>query len=192
MKSGKNLDYGNPSPSDITLGDIAHNLAHICRFNGATSGFYSVAEHSIGVTTVYHFMRVGLRGLGDPPPPSIKWALMHDAHEAYIGDVITPLKVLFQDGVYARLCANIDWAIREKLEIAAPLVGSQTAVELSDTIMLSAEMKRFFPTLPRRTDFPSEFGYLVSAADDLIRLLSPREAEEEFLRFCAVHGIKEK
>ena len=77
--TGKRFDYDNLVESQICIEDIAAALSRICRFNGHSTRFYSVAEHS-----VFMSFRVNL---------SIKReALMHDAAEAYIGDIVRPIK----------------------------------------------------------------------------------------------------
>lgn len=77
--TGKYLDVFNPDPEQICIEDIAHALANTCRFGGHTREFYSVAQHSIMVCN-----RV---------QPELKLqALMHDAAEAYLTDVPTPIK----------------------------------------------------------------------------------------------------
>jgi hypothetical protein len=65
--------------ADINEYDIAHSLAFQCRYNGHTERFYSVAEHS------YHMSYI-------VPPEDALWALLHDAPETYIGDMVRPLK----------------------------------------------------------------------------------------------------
>jgi len=83
-KSGRRVALLNPSPSQIVIGDIAHGLAHQCRFNGQTSKFYSVAQHSVLVASIL--------------PRELRLAgLLHDASETYLGDVVQPLKELFND-----------------------------------------------------------------------------------------------
>lgn len=74
--SGRLVDVLNPKPGDIAPEDIAHALACTCRFNGHSREFYSVAQHSILVAEI----------CGHP------WGLLHDAAEAYMGDIIRPLK----------------------------------------------------------------------------------------------------
>lgn len=69
----------DPRVEDFNIGDIAHHLSMICRYGGAVQSFYSVAEHSILVS---HYV----------PPEYAKEALLHDASEAYVGDLIRPLK----------------------------------------------------------------------------------------------------
>lgn len=69
----------DPHPWDFHLGDIAHHLSMTCRYGGAVQRFYSVAEHSVLVSLFV-------------PPEYAKEALLHDASEAYVGDLIRPLK----------------------------------------------------------------------------------------------------
>lgn len=88
MLSGRRLDLLDPTPVDIEVEDIAHGLAFVARWNGQTKGdfAYSVAEHSLLVETLY--------GRIDPKAAP-KWrlaALLHDAPEYVIGDMISPVK----------------------------------------------------------------------------------------------------
>ncbi len=88
MLSGRRLDLLDPSPLDIEIGDIAHGLSFVARWNGQTVGDYpySVAEHSVFVEEL--FTRLN-------PRIDCKWrlaALLHDAPEYVIGDMISPVK----------------------------------------------------------------------------------------------------
>src|SRR6056297_2366587 len=88
MLSGRRLDLLDPTPVDIEIEDIAHGLAFVARWNGQTKGDwpYSVAEHSLLVEEIY--------GRIVPAAPA-KWrlaALLHDAPEYVIGDMISPVK----------------------------------------------------------------------------------------------------
>jgi 5'-deoxynucleotidase YfbR-like HD superfamily hydrolase len=88
MLSGRRLDLLDPTPVDIEIEDIAHGLAFVARWNGQTHGdyAYSVAEHSLLVETL--FCRIS-------PKAPAKWrlaALLHDAPEYVIGDMISPVK----------------------------------------------------------------------------------------------------
>ncbi|MBC8409724.1 MAG: hypothetical protein H8E12_13530, partial [Rhodobacteraceae bacterium] len=88
MLSGRILDLLDPSPVDIEIEDIAHGLSFLARWNGQTVGDYpySVAEHSILVEKIYSYLN---------PDISVKWkliALLHDAPEYVIGDMISPVK----------------------------------------------------------------------------------------------------
>ncbi len=88
MLSGRRLDLLDPTPVDIEIEDIAHGLAFVARWNGQTRGdwAYSVAEHSLLVEDLFARMNPGI---------SSHWrlaALLHDAPEYVIGDMITPVK----------------------------------------------------------------------------------------------------
>lgn len=88
MLSGRRLDLLDPTPVDIEIEDIAHGLAFVARWNGQTEGdyAYSVAEHSLLVETLFS-------RLNSSAPA--KWrlaALLHDAPEYVIGDMISPVK----------------------------------------------------------------------------------------------------
>lgn len=79
--TGKKISILNPDPATIDIEDIAIALSNICRFGGNIKHFYSVAVHSILVANI--------------APSSLKLeALLHDAAEAYVGDIIKPLKVI--------------------------------------------------------------------------------------------------
>ncbi len=88
MLSGRRLDLLDPTPMDIEVEDIAHGLAFVARWNGQTVGdyAYSVAEHSLLVEQIYALIQ---------PKAPVKWrlaALLHDAPEYVIGDMISPVK----------------------------------------------------------------------------------------------------
>ena len=88
MLSGRKLDILSPSPFDIEIEDIALGLSRVTRWNGQTTGkhAYSVAQHSILVEEIFNL---------EYPDLNKKWnlaALLHDAPEYVIGDLITPLK----------------------------------------------------------------------------------------------------
>ncbi len=88
MLSGRRLDLLDPSPLDIEIEDIAHGLARVARWNGQTTGehAFSVAQHSFVVEEIAAHVRPGLEA---------RWrlaALLHDAPEYVIGDMISPFK----------------------------------------------------------------------------------------------------
>ncbi len=88
MLSGRRLDLLNPSPVDIELSDIAHGLARVARWNGQTIGDYpfSVAQHSVLVMALF------AARMPEAPPRDRLYALLHDAPEYVMGDIISPLK----------------------------------------------------------------------------------------------------
>ncbi|NTF41446.1 YfbR-like 5'-deoxynucleotidase [Rhizobium rhizogenes] len=87
MLSGRRLDLLDPSPLDVEISDIAHGLARVARWNGQTSGdhAFSVAQHSLVVEAIF-------RHLNPATPDELLAALLHDAPEYVIGDMISPFK----------------------------------------------------------------------------------------------------
>jgi len=88
MLSGRRLDLLDPSPLDIEIGDIAHGLARVARWNGQTSGdhAFSVAQHSLLVEEIFSAI------FASASPADRLAALLHDAAEYVIGDMISPFK----------------------------------------------------------------------------------------------------
>ena len=114
MLSGRRLDLLDPTPVDIEIEDIAHGLAFVARWNGQTIGdfAYSVAEHSLLVETI--FSRI------NPSAPA-KWqlaALLHDAPEYVIGDMISPVKAAVGPG-YSALDERLEAAIHIRFGLPA-------------------------------------------------------------------------
>ena len=106
MLSGRRLDLLDPTPVDIEIEDIAHGLAFVARWNGQTRGDwpFSVAEHSLLVEELLARMQPGAT------PPERLTALLHDAPEYVIGDMISPVKAAVGPGYEAlddRLAAAI-------------------------------------------------------------------------------------
>ena len=106
LLSGRRLDLLDPSPFDIEIEDIAHGLARVARWNGQTIGehAFSVAQHSVVVEEIAAHIKPGL----DP-----KWrlaALLHDASEYVIGDMISPFKAALGAG-YKEFEAKLEGAI---------------------------------------------------------------------------------
>jgi len=77
----------DPRPEDVMIEDVAHALSMVCRFGGHCREFYSVAQHSVIVS---HAVERYAGGRGNPAVQL--WGLLHDAAEAYIGDIIRPIK----------------------------------------------------------------------------------------------------
>jgi len=90
VRSGKTVHPFDPHISEIDIKDIAHSLSMQCRFNGHTKEFYSVAEHSVRVSRLYTADNVKKKLM----------CLLHDASEAYLLDVPTPIKDMFPDYKY--------------------------------------------------------------------------------------------
>jgi len=116
MLSGRRLDLLDPTPVDIEIEDIAHGLAFVARWNGQTHGdyAYSVAEHSLLVETLFSRM--------NPKAPP-KWclaALLHDAPEYVIGDMIFPVKAAVGPG-YGALDDRLTAAIHLRFGLPATI-----------------------------------------------------------------------
>lgn len=97
MLSGRRLDLLDPSPLDIEITDIAHGLARVARWNGQTRGdhAFSVGQHSLLVEDVFR------RLVADASPEWRLVALLHDAPEYVIGDMISPFKAVVGGGYKA-------------------------------------------------------------------------------------------
>lgn len=116
MLSGRRLDLLDPTPMDIEISDIAHGLAFVARWNGQTNGdyAYSVAEHSLLVERL--FCRIS-------PKAPTKWklaALLHDAPEYVIGDMISPVKSAVGPG-YEILDTRLTAAIHLRFGLPASI-----------------------------------------------------------------------
>jgi 5'-deoxynucleotidase YfbR-like HD superfamily hydrolase len=151
MLSGRRLDLLDPTPMDIEIKDIAHGLAFVARWNGQTKGDYpySVAEHSLLVEEIY--------GLLFPASPA-KWrlaALLHDAPEYVIGDMISPVKAAVGPGygalddrlaaaVHIRfgLPAQIPAAIKKQIKKADKISAWLEATQIAG--FTEAEADKFF------------------------------------------------
>lgn len=135
MLSGRRLDLLDPTPLDIEIDDIAHGLAFVARWNGQTSGDwpYSVAEHSLLVETI--FTRK------DPAAPAA-WrlaALLHDAPEYVIGDMISPVKAALGEG-YSDLDDRLAAAIHRRFGLPATLPAAiRRAIKDADRISARIE-----------------------------------------------------
>jgi len=130
MLSGRRLDLLDPTPVDIEIEDIAHGLAFVARWNGQTHGdfAYSVAEHSLLVESLY--------GRISPNTP-IKWrlaALLHDAPEYVIGDMISPVKAAVGPG-YGELDDRLTAAIHIRFGLPAVIpVSVKKQIKKADRI----------------------------------------------------------
>ena len=116
MLSGRRLDLLDPTPVDVEIEDIAHGLAFVARWNGQTVGdyAYSVAEHSLLVEELF--------GRIAPAAPA-KWrlaALLHDAPEYVIGDMISPVKAAVGPG-YGALDERLTAAIHIRFGLPASI-----------------------------------------------------------------------
>lgn len=107
--SGRRVSLANPDPKSIDLGDIAHSLSQLCRFSGHTKVPYSVAEHCVRVSWTCR-------------PEDALWGLLHDASEAYVTDLPTPIKHLLKD--YRAMEDQMQAAIAQAFELPEQIPAS--------------------------------------------------------------------
>ncbi|MFT3731591.1 MAG: hydrolase [Hyphomicrobium sp.] len=129
MLSGRRLDLLSPDPKDIEIEDIAHGLARVARWNGQTKGAhaFSVAQHSLLVTDIVNALHPGFSA------NELRAALLHDAPEYVIGDLISPFKTAI--GLdYKSFELNLLQAIYCRFEIRDLNVAASAAIKEADMI----------------------------------------------------------
>lgn len=130
--SGKAFYPRDPRADEICIEDIAHALSMICRYNGHCLEFYSVAQHSVMVSNLC------------PPSQSLE-GLMHDAAEAYLGDMIRPLKhdqsAMAQEFILRERVLEQYIARVFKLEYGTTPHGWSNWVRHADDIALATEAR---------------------------------------------------
>lgn len=157
LASGNYFDFENPEGSRIELMDIAHGLSNICRFTGQCHRFYSVAEHSIHCSFLVK-------------PEHAMAALLHDAAEAVMGDMSSPLKSMMPE--YKALEKRVEAAILPRFGLRLPLDPS---VKIADRVMLAAEQRQ---AMKNTDDWPET---LHSTNEPHLRFLSPDKAYPAFI-----------
>jgi len=179
MLSGRRLDILNPSPLDVEIEDIAHGLARVARWNGQTRGgvIFSVAQHSVLVAEICALL--------DPGIPA-RWrlfALLHDAPEYVIGDMISPFKAAL-GGVYQEVEARLARAILLRFSLnPEPPAALAKATKQADRI--SAFFEATIYAGFEADEAKSLFGAPTIGPEPLEPLLAPmssQEAEDLFLR----------
>lgn len=119
----------DPRPADVRIEDLAHGLAHTCRYSGQCQVYYSVAEHSLHVARE-------LRREGHGPRVQC-YGLFHDAAEAYLPDLPRPIKAEFD--AFVDLERSILEAVWPALDLRAPTTDEWDAVMAADDRLLHYE-----------------------------------------------------
>lgn len=165
--TGGKFDFNDLENSDIRIEDIAHALSMICRYSGHCLKFHSVAEHSVFVSK-------------HVPPEFALEGLLHDATEAYINDMVSPLKPLFPE--FKKLESKI-WDQICRTFWLTPGIKSPE-VKWADNLALGTEVAQNMIKGP-------EWSWVPPKCDEELKFLSPPAAEMLFLdRYEELTGFK--
>jgi len=160
--SGYYFSFTEPGQSYISIDDIAHALSNLCRFAGHTRVFYSVAQHSVMVSRIVS-SEARLAGL------------LHDAAEAYIGDVTTPLKMLLSQ--YREIERSVEKVIFNRFSIPDTL---SPEIKHADLRLLATERRDLMTDKTGAGTWPIIQD--IEPLSEPIIPLSPKEASNLFLQ----------
>lgn len=188
MLSGRRLDILDPSPLDVELSDIAHGLARVARWNGQTQGDFpfSVAQHSVLVLEIF---RAVCAGAG---PRDCLYALLHDAPEYVMGDIISPFKTVM-GGNYKEVENRLLSAVHIRFSLpAAPAPALSRQIKRADreAAFFEAVHLAGFDQIEARKLFgePSLPAFDLDHFETLIRPWPTREAHDRFIAAFDYHA----
>lgn len=167
LSSGNYFNLLAPDESEFTILDIAHALSNLCRFNGHTREFYSVAQHSVLVSQIVPF-------------EDQMSGLMHDAAEALVGDMVRPFKNILPD--YRVIEKSVEDAVLKRFDIST----IPASVTHADLILLATERRDLLPHDDRQWALLTG----ITPLDARIEPWTPTRAEFEFLnRYSFLTGV---
>jgi 5'-deoxynucleotidase YfbR-like HD superfamily hydrolase len=185
MLSGRRLDLLDPSPLDVEIGDIAHGLSRVARWNGQTRGahIFSVAQHTLLVEAV-------MREQNPRIDERLRLAaLLHDAPEYVIGDMISPFKAVLGGDykqVEARLLAAIHIRFGLPPVLSREIEGKIKQADRGAAYLEATELAGFAASEAKQL-FGRDPGLPASSRQDYLTPWSAAKAEKRFLaRFKAV------
>lgn len=164
-RSGHYFDFTDLESNVIEIEDIAHGLSHVCRFAGQVPQFYCVAQHSVLVWWIVRDV------LGVTDPTVWMQALLHDATEAYIGDMTSPLKRMMKE--YQSLESRLDYLVLRRFGLS-PLLDPW--VRKADLMALAIEKRELWGN-------PDAWDVLegVEEVDWRLEPIGSADAKEQFL-----------
>jgi hypothetical protein len=181
--TGATVDLQFGDPTAISILDIAAGLSKINRFNGHTRRVYSVAEHSL------HVCHVMERDLQIREPRLLLAGLLHDAHEAYIGDLSTPMKQALTQisnaseaiDSWAAIEARAEFTVRCRFGVHTIAAQRHAVIRMADLIMLRTERDALLPpsgpAWPILDNIPAAIGVDLNACAGL----TPDDWRDTFL-----------
>lgn len=171
--TGSKFNVFNPRPEDVNIADIAHALSMICRYNGHTDRFYTVAEHCV------------VASLCGPPENALP-ILLHDSPEAYMKDIVDPHKVHFTTD-YVEKEMEILMTILVGLQLDGFSDGDWAAIKEADMRMRATERDQLLKRSGHMVHIPEG----CEPYDVKLACLDPRRAKIEFIeRFKALGGLR--
>ena len=158
-----------PRIDKLDIEDIAHGLAFQCRFNGQTCQFYSVAQHSLIVSSLV--------------ADELKFAaLLHDAAEAYLGDMVKPLKILLP--AFAQIEDQVTSLIAQEFKLD---FGNYAPIKNADLIALATEKRDLMPYSVEDWDHLTD----ILPMQKIIAPMNPFEAKSAFLEeYKRLNGLQ--
>lgn len=171
--AGHYFDLVNPTPESVDIVSIANALSKVCRFGGHTPKFYSVAEHLLHCVDVAS--QHGIEG------KALQAVILHDAAEAYIGDVVKPLKVLLPE--FAVIEARIEAVIGQRFRVS--FEEHHETIKRFDRMMLKTEKQQMWPEDAEKWN---GFGG-VESADVELEFYTPEDASRIYLDVAEYVGV---